>query len=60
MLQGILRAKTNHSTKMTSKSYRSVGMNVLRLKETILMNEVEFLEKTVFFLVRPGTYRVMC
>ena len=31
-------------------------MNVLRLKETMLMNEVEFLGKTVFFLVRPETY----
>ena len=35
-------------------------MNVLRLKETMLMNEVEFLEKTVFFLIRPETYWVMC
>ena len=25
-------------------------MNVLRLKETMLMNKAEFLEKTVFFL----------
>ena len=40
--------------KKASKSQRSVGMNVLRLKETMLMNKVEFLEKTVFFLVRPG------
>ena len=31
-------------------------MNVLRLKETILMNKVEFLEKTVFFLVRPEAH----
>ena len=35
-------------------------MNVLNLKETMLMNKVEFLEKTVFFLVRPETYWVMC
>ena len=35
-------------------------MNVLRLKETMLMNKVEFLQKTVFFLVRPETYWVMC
>ena len=34
-------------------------MNVLRLKETTLMNEVEFLEKTVFFLVSPEAYWVM-
>ena len=33
--------------------------NVLSLKETILMNKVEFLEKTVFFLVRLETYWVM-
>ena len=39
---------------------RSVGMNVLHLKKTVLMNKVEFLEKTVFFFVRPETYRVMC
>ena len=31
-------------------------MNVLRLKETMLMNKVEFLEITVVFLVRPETY----
>ena len=31
-------------------------MNVLRLKETMLMNKVEFLDKTVFLLVRPETY----
>ena len=31
-------------------------MNVLRLEETMLINRVEFLEKTVFFLVRPETY----
>ena len=31
-------------------------MNVLRSKETMLINKVEFLEKTVFFLVRLGTY----
>ena len=30
-------------------------MNVLRLKETMFMNKVEFLEK-LFFLVRPETY----
>ena len=30
------------------------------LKKTILMNKVEFLEITVFFLVRPETFRVMC
>ena len=35
-------------------------MNVLRLKETLLMNKVEFLEKTVFFLVKPKIYWVMC
>ena len=35
-------------------------MNVLRLKETMLMNKVEFLKKAVFFLVRPETYWVMC
>ena len=28
-------------------------MYVLRLKETMLMNKVEFTGKTVFFLVRP-------
>ena len=31
-------------------------MNVLQLKETVLINKVEFLEKAVFFLVRPETY----
>ena len=31
-------------------------MNVLGLKETMLMNKVEFFEKTVFFLVIPETY----
>ena len=31
-------------------------MNVLRLKETMLMNEVEFLKEIVFFLVRSETY----
>ena len=31
-------------------------MNVLRLKETMLMNKVEFLKKTVFFLVGLETY----
>ena len=31
-------------------------MNVLRLNGTMLMNKVEFIEKTVFFLVRPETY----
>ena len=31
-------------------------MNVLRLKGTMLMNKVEFLEETEFFLVRPKTY----
>ena len=35
-------------------------MNLLRLKETMFMNKVEFLEKTVFSLVRPQTYWVMC
>ena len=35
-------------------------MNVLRLKETMLMNKVEFLKKTEFFLVRLETYSVMC
>ena len=35
-------------------------MNVLRLKETMLKNKIEFLEKTVFFLVRPETYWGMC
>ena len=35
-------------------------MNVLRLKETMLMNRVEFLQKTMFFLVRPETYWVVC
>ena len=30
-------------------------MNVLRLKESMLMNKVEFLEKNIFFLVRPET-----
>ena len=31
-------------------------MNVLRLEETMLVNKVEFLEKTVFLLVRSETY----
>ena len=31
-------------------------MNVLRLQKSMLMNKIEFLEKTVFFLVRPETY----
>ena len=35
-------------------------MNVLSLKETMLMNKVGFLEKTVPFLVRPETYWEMC
>ena len=35
-------------------------MNVLRLKETMFMNKVEFLEKAVFYLVKPETYWVMC
>ena len=30
--------------------------NTLRLNKTMLMNKVEFLEKTVFFIVRPETY----
>ena len=34
-------------------------MNVLRLKKIMLINKVEFLEKTVFFLIRPETYQVM-
>ena len=34
-------------------------MNVLRLKEIILMNKDEFIEKTVISLVRPETYSVM-
>ena len=38
------------------EKFESVGMNVLRLKENMFMNKVEFLEKTVFFLVRPETY----
>ena len=38
------------------KLCRSVGMNVLRLKETVLINKVEFLRKTVFFSVRQETY----
>ena len=35
-------------------------MNVLRLKETMLMNKVGFPEKPVFLLVRPKTYWVIC
>ena len=35
-------------------------MNVLYLKETMLMNKDEFLEKTVFFLIGPEIYWVMC
>ena len=35
-------------------------MNVLRLKETMLMNKVEFPKKTVFVVVRPETYGVVC
>ena len=35
-------------------------MNVIRLKDTMLMNKFVFLEKTVFFLVGPETYWVMC
>ena len=31
-------------------------MNVLPLKETMLMKKVEFFEKTAFFQVRPETY----
>ena len=34
-------------------------MHLSRLKETMLMNKVEFLVKTVFFLVRPETYWVV-
>ena len=34
---------------------KTVLSDVLRLKETMLMNKVEFLEKTVFFLVRTKT-----
>ena len=30
-------------------------MNVLLVKENILMNKIEFLEKKLFFLVRPET-----
>ena len=55
-LKPILRAKTNHSTKKASKSYKIVGMDVLRLKETMLINKIEFLENTVLFLVRLVTY----
>ena len=29
---------------------------MLLLKETMLMNKVEFCQKNVFFLVIPGTY----
>ena len=54
-MRSILRAKTHHSTEKALKSQRSVGMNALRLKETMLMNKIEFLEKTVFFLVIPET-----
>ena len=46
--------------KRVIEKFESVGMNVLCLKETMFMNNVEFLEKTVFFLVRPETYLVMC
>ena len=35
-------------------------MNVLRLKETMLMDKAKFLEKTVFLLFRRETYWVMC
>ena len=35
-------------------------MIVLRLKETMFMNKVEFIEKTVRLLVRPETYWMMC
>ena len=31
-------------------------MNVLHLKETMLMNKVEFLDKTVFFVVKSEMY----
>ena len=47
-LRPILRVKTKHSTKKVSKSQRKIGINVLRLKETVLMNKVKFLEKIVF------------
>ena len=33
---------------------------VLLLKETMLMNKVEFYQKNVFFLVSPGTYWSAC
>ena len=42
------------------KVRKSVEMNVLRLKETMLMNKVEFPKKTVFVVVRPETYGVVC
>ena len=46
-----LHGKRNRSTKKASKCYRSVGMNVSLLKETMLMNEVEFFLKIVVLLV---------
>ena len=50
-LKRILNPKVNGSTKKASKCKRSVGMNVSLLKETMLMNEVEFCLKVVVLLV---------
>ena len=48
-----MKAKTNYLAKKASKGSRSVRFNILGLKESMLVNKVEFLKKTVFFLVIP-------
>ena len=56
----ISRPKINRSTRKVLKCYRSAGLIVLLLKETMLMNKVEFCQKNVFFLVSPGAYWSTC
>ena len=56
----ISRPKINRFTRKVLKCYRSAGLIVLLLKETMLMNKVEFCQKNVFFLVSPGTYWSTC
>ena len=47
----ILRPKINRFTKKASKCQRSVGTNVSLLKETMLINEVEFCLKVILLVI---------
>ena len=59
-LKLILSPTINRFTKKALKYQRSGGMNVSLLKETMLINEVEFFLKFVVLLVTLRTYWVMC